>query len=264
MPFVLFMDESGDHNLVSIDRNFPIFCLAGCVFERKYYKETVRPQVDDFKLRFWGRTDVILVSSRIRKHSGDFAFLNDEQKRSDFYDAVNALINNLSFTIIAVVILKQSHLGQYGSQAQNPYSLSLEFIMERYSMLMAAKGPREDGYMMAESRGKLEDGLLKNVYQEMSVKGTRYRNLSNISSFWMEKKEVNIAGLQVADLVAYPIATKIFRPMQENKAFDILVPKIYAAPKRKGGYILGYGLKVFPQPTLEHYVLFGSKKESEP
>jgi hypothetical protein len=60
MPFVLFMDESGDHNLVSIDRNFPIFCLAGCVFERRYYQEIARRQVDEFKLHFWGRTDVIL------------------------------------------------------------------------------------------------------------------------------------------------------------------------------------------------------------
>lgn len=264
MPFVLYMDESGDHNLISIDRKFSIFCLAGCVFEREYYREVVRQKVDEFKRRFWGRTDVILVSSRIRKHTGDFAFLNDAQKRSDFYDAINDLISGLSFTIIAVVILKQSHLSQYGSLAQNPYSLSLEFIMERYSMLMTAKGPQEDGYMMAESRGEIEDSLLKGVYQQLKSKGTRYQKLANITSFWMEKKEANITGLQIADLVVYPIATKIFRPMQENKAFEVLAPKIYAAPKRKGGYILGYGLKVFPQPTLEHYMLFGNKKESEP
>jgi hypothetical protein len=264
MPFVLFMDESGDHNLVGIDRNFPIFCLAGCVFEREYYKEIVRQKVDEFKLRFWGRTDVILVSRKIRKHQENFSFLDDEQKRAEFYEAVNALISSLSFTIITVVILKQSHLDHYGSSALNPYSLSLEFIMERYSMLMTSKGSQEEGYMMAESRGKNEDDLLKEVYQQLRTNGTRYQRLANITSFWMEKKETNIAGLQVADLAAYPIAAKIFRPMQENKAFEVLFPKIYAAPKRKDGSILGYGLKVFPQPTFEHYVLFGNKKESEP
>ena len=131
-------------------------------------------------------------------------------------------------------------------------------------MLMTAKGPHEDGYMLAESRGEVEDDLLKGVYQQLKVNGTRYQRLANITNFWMEKKEVNITGLQIADLAAYPIATKIFRPMRENKAFDVLTPKIYAAPKRKGGDILGYGLKVFPQPTLEHYMLFGNKKENEP
>ena len=29
MDYALFTDETGDHNLHSIDRNFAIFCLAG-------------------------------------------------------------------------------------------------------------------------------------------------------------------------------------------------------------------------------------------
>jgi hypothetical protein len=32
----------------------------------------------------------------------------------------------------------------------------------------------------------------------------------------------------------------------------------------QGGGILGYGLKVFPQPTFDHYLLWRTKTEREP
>lgn len=258
MPYVLFMDESGDHNLESIDKNFPAFCLAGCIFERAYYKEVVRPAVESLKQRFWGRTDIILHSSEIRKHSGAFTFLGIPTKRNEFYAAINELIANLDFTIIAVVILKQAHLDHYGDGARHPYHLSLEFIMERYSMLMNRKEKDAEGYMMAESRGLKEDDLLKRQFSNLKRFGTRYQpNLGNISTFWMEKKTANIAGLQIADLVAYPIAAKVLRPDLEQKAFDVVIEKLDKASANKGGGILGYGLKIFPQPTFEHYNAFG-------
>lgn len=31
--YVMFVDESGDHNLQNIDDNFPLFCLCGCIFK---------------------------------------------------------------------------------------------------------------------------------------------------------------------------------------------------------------------------------------
>ena len=30
--FMVYVDESGDHSLTSIDKNYPIFVLAFCVF----------------------------------------------------------------------------------------------------------------------------------------------------------------------------------------------------------------------------------------
>jgi len=94
MDYVLFMDETGDHNLRSIDHNFPVFCLAGCIFERRYYHQVVRPRVDAFKKRFWGTTDVILHSRDIRKHQGPFAFLGNAEKRGEFYTALNGLMRS--------------------------------------------------------------------------------------------------------------------------------------------------------------------------
>ena len=265
MGYIMFMDESGDHALDSIDRSFPIFCLAGCIFESDYYHHVARPQVDAFKMRFCDSTKVIIHSRDIRKWEGSFSFLHDPQKREGFYQALNALMGQLEYRILAIVIPKTALLCRYGSAARHPYHLSLEFIVERYSMMMRRLGGNATGYILAESRGRVEDRLLDEEYQRLQEHGSAYQtDLSNITGLWMEKKAANIVGLQIADLSAYPIAAKVLRPDKEQKAFDVLEGKIDAAPPSKGGSILGYGLKVFPQPTFEHYLRWGSKTQRGP
>jgi hypothetical protein len=167
--------------------------------------------------------------------------------------------------ILAVVILKWAHRDKYGVAATHPYHLSLAFIMERYSMLMRRRGRQRNGYILAESRGKREDSLLREEYQRLCSSGTFYQNdLGNITGLWMKKKEENIIGLQIADLAAYPIASKVLRPDVEQRAFDVLLNKIDRAPRDRGRSILGYGLKIFPQPTFDHHLLWGIKTEHEP
>jgi hypothetical protein len=39
-------------------------------------------------------------------------------------------------------------------------------------------------------------------------------------------KKSNSSGLQLADLMARPIGLKVLRPMQDNRAFDVLRPKL--------------------------------------
>ena len=65
------------------------------------------------------------------------------------------------------------------------------------------------------------------------------------------KNDENIAGLQIADLVAYPIARKVLDPERQNLSFDVIRAKIRHKPgevKR----LLGYGIKIFPQATFDH------------
>ena len=39
--YIIFADESGDHGLVTVNRHYPIFVLACCVFEKAAYIESV-------------------------------------------------------------------------------------------------------------------------------------------------------------------------------------------------------------------------------
>ncbi|MCK4473365.1 MAG: hypothetical protein KAW49_16405, partial [Anaerolineae bacterium] len=59
---------------------------------------------------------------------------------------LNDLIRGLDFTILAIVILKQDHLNKYGTRARHPYHLSLEFIMERYSMVSVHVEAKKPGF----------------------------------------------------------------------------------------------------------------------
>jgi hypothetical protein len=53
-------------------------------------------------------------------------------------------------------------------------------------------------------------------------------------------KKQNINGLQLADLIAYPIARYCMDKDRANPAFDIIKSKIYARGSKR------YSLKIFP------------------
>jgi hypothetical protein len=111
-------------------------------------------------------------------------------KRIEFYETLNSIIAGIDFIIIAVIILKNEHYKNYGTNARHPYNLSLEFILERYSMIIDNGDSLNSGYITAESRGKQEDQLLIEEYYRLKKIGTRYILLNNLSSFWMEKKKL--------------------------------------------------------------------------
>ena len=43
--FIVYVDESGDHSLTSIDKNYPVFVLAFCIFYIRHYREAIVPKV---------------------------------------------------------------------------------------------------------------------------------------------------------------------------------------------------------------------------
>jgi hypothetical protein len=65
--YIVYVDESGDHGLVSIDEKFPVFVLAFCVFHKKHYSEKVIPAIEQFKFDYFGHDCVVLHEHEIRK-----------------------------------------------------------------------------------------------------------------------------------------------------------------------------------------------------
>ena len=47
--YVVYVDESGDHSLASIDAEYPVFVLALCVFHKRHYSEKIIPAVEKLK-----------------------------------------------------------------------------------------------------------------------------------------------------------------------------------------------------------------------
>lgn len=242
----LFLDETGDHGLSFIDKNFPLFLLAGCLFRDEELKKTEK-EIKDFKKDFFNTTDVILHSRSIRKCEDVFQNLFDLKVKKNFYERLNKIISKANFTIIGSGINKEKHIKKYGKGAKDPYVLSLSFIIERLIFCLDKKGPDTTVDIKIEKRGRAEDQQLLNQYNKILDKGTYYvsserlkHKINNFESFF---KKDNIIGLQMADLCAYPLARNILNPKQPYPPFDIIKAKIYC--DGKGNYD-GYGLKVFP------------------
>jgi len=63
-------------------------------------------------------------------------------------------------------------------------------------------------------------------------KGTGYVSPERIQSYCQniafKSKSDDVNGIQLADLIAYPVARYVLDPKRANPAFDVLEPKIYA------------------------------------
>jgi hypothetical protein len=122
--------------------------------------------------------------------------------RARFFDGLNALMRRLEFQVVACAIRKDRHKEQYGGVAIDPYELSLHVLVERFCF-------ERGGVMVAEERDEHLNRELTRAWERLKDRGTTYvpaeRVRGAISALKLRPKSANIAGLQVADLVASPI-----------------------------------------------------------
>ena len=138
--FIVFADESGDHGLERINADYPIFVLSCCVFSKEEYVGIVCPELQRFKLRWWPHDAVVLHTSQIKRQEPPFTFLKSQEKRTAFMDDLTKAIAACPFTLIAGVIHKQ-RLADHYKYPENPYSLALQFCMERVCGFLAGSRP---------------------------------------------------------------------------------------------------------------------------
>lgn len=82
--------------------------------------------------------------------------------------------------------------------------------------------------------------MLLKYYNGLRVKGTKWitaeRLVDRVKSFTFEDKKQNIIGLQIADLIAYPISRHVLNPERPNPAFDVIAKNIYSYKGAKLGF----------------------------
>ena len=247
--YIIFVDESGDHGLKSIDKSYPIFCLAFCIFKKETYAREVVPLFKEFKFKWFGHDCYVLHESDIVKKRFPFNFLQYDNKRDLFMEELSNLIDKIDMTVVATVIEKELLVQKYETPG-NPYELSLLFCMESaFSFLSNKRNEDKVCHIICESRsprekagkGK-EDSELKSEFRRIS-EGSHYlqndmRSIPSCFDIHFVAKLANSCGLQIADLIARPIGLHVLRPDQYNRAFDIISKKIWKSPS--------YGLKKFP------------------
>ncbi|HSS76490.1 MAG TPA: DUF3800 domain-containing protein, partial [Thermoanaerobaculia bacterium] len=152
--YIVYVDESGDHGLTSIDPQYPVFVLAFCIFNKASYRSSACPALQELKFRYFGHDMVVLHEHEIRKATGPFKFLVDKETRERFMQDLNQLVDSTPITLVASVIHKLRLRDRY-SAPLNPYHIALAFGLERVASFLRSKGQAgRTTHLVFECRGK--------------------------------------------------------------------------------------------------------------
>lgn len=245
--YIVYVDESGDHSMESIDNQYPVFALALCVFHKGHYSDKVVPELEKFKFKHFGHDQIVLHEQEIRKEKGEFRIFPTRKHKEQFMDELTSIIEVSNFILISCVIDKY-RLNDQGGAPSNPYHIALRFCLETLYEFLEEK--HEEGkltHIVVEQRGKREDNELELEFRRI-CDGQNCREQSLPFEVLFADKKVMSSGLQLADLVARPIGLRVLRGDQPNRAFEVLKKKFYCKGGRAkvGKDYENYGLKIHP------------------
>jgi hypothetical protein len=182
--------------------------------------------------------------------------LFDPEKRRQFDDRILRLFRDLEYAVATVVLDKREQLERYLAWQHDPYHYAMQVLLERYVMWLQQENSHGD--VLAESRGGREDARLKASFAYIWEHGTDFISAERMQARLTSKdlkvkpKLCNIAGLQLADLLAYPsrkelIGERAGRPPPND--FGAQIVGILRADKylrSPNGAIQGWGTKWLP------------------
>lgn len=245
--YIVYVDESGDHSLQSIDSQYPVFVLAFCVFHKMHYSDHVVPALEKFKFKHFGHDQIVLHENEIRKEKGVFRIFATKERKGQFMDELTGIIEHSNFILISSVINKVN-LHELNGVQENPYHIALRFCLETlYDFLEEKHEQNRITHIVFEKRGNKEDKDLELEFLRVCAGQNTGGQRLPFEILFSDKKAMS-SGLQLADLVARPIGLHVLRKGQKNRAFDILKRKFYCEGGRLqiGKNYEQWGLKIYP------------------
>jgi hypothetical protein len=255
--FRLFVDEVGHASMKASEHpNERYLSLTGVIMRLQHEQESFGPALDALKNRIFSTREIVLHRTEIVYRRKPFDCLEDETLRSDFDNGVLELIANASYRVVTVVIDKMEHKRRYLVWQAYPYHYCMTALLERYVLWLQSADSRGD--VMAESRGKKDNKKLVESYARLYQRGTDYVSAKmfqqrlTTKELKIREKTANVAGLQLADLIANPCMRSLIceREKEEMTAdFGARVAEIIKKNKyrrRYDGVISGVGTKWLP------------------
>ena len=237
---ILFLDESGDHNLSVIDPSYPMFVLGGVIVDKEYAGGALTEAFNDFKLRMFGRTDIVLHTADIVRTRNGFESLKENKFRAHFYTGLNALMQDLRYSVVACVIHKFTYPRLYEPYQPDLYHLSFDVLVEMFRHDIGDL--RNGGLIVAEKRQPALDQELQRHWLDLQTSGNRYVKgdviRDRIQTLDLRGKKENIAGLQLADLVVSPVGRRAMGKLDKGD-WNIVEQKLR---RNRNGRIEGYGI----------------------
>ena len=258
----VYVDEVGNHDLMHADDpNQRFLSLTGVILESQYTLHVLQPEMNQIKREFFqGDPDepVIFHRKELVNKRPPFHSLRDPQTEQRFNTALLTALARWDYCVVSVVLDKKAHRDQYQVWHYHPYHYCLAVLLERFVLFLHYGGHRGD--VMVESRGGSEDRKLRDSYARLYAHGTdnippvRWQARLTSRELKVKPKKANIAGLQVADLIAHPSRREILiehRLIVDNRhTFGDQICDILRQSKyhRNGhtGRIERYGKKLLP------------------
>ena len=260
--FRIYIDEVGTHAMKHVDNpNHRFLSLTGVILDLDYVMHVFKPEMDEIKKEFFQKDpDVPIIFHRkeLVNKERPFDSLRNPQIEQEFNDRLLSALEEWQYRVVTVVIDKKAHRDQYQVWHHHPYHYCLSVLLERFILFLRRRNHRGD--VMVESRGGREDMKLKESYARLYRRGTDYvgpelwrKHLSS-RQLKVKPKSADIAGLQLADLIAHPSRREILldhslivdkRKIFGDKICEILRREKYLRNEQTGR-IEGYGKKLLP------------------
>jgi hypothetical protein len=211
----LYIDESGDHVCKRLEEpSHRYLCLLGCWFKGADYR-LFHADLESLKQRHLPHNPddpLILHRDDLINRRGPFGVLREAGRAAAFDADLLQLVEQAHFRIVAVVIDKLRLTQDYPTPA-HPYHLAMGFMLQRYCGYL--NHISRCGDVMAESRGGVEDRLLKDSYERTYERGAWQRHAEFFQEaltsrqLKVKPKQANVAGLQLADVLGHPIKQSV-------------------------------------------------------
>ena len=261
MKYRIYIDEVGNSDLKSsANEEHRFLCLTGIIFDLNYVRNILQPELEALKIKYFDShpdDPVIFHRKELVHKKFPFNGLKDPAVSTAFDQDFLQLLAKWDYKVIGVVMDKQEHNATYAETWKyDPYHYCQEILLERFKLFLNIKNSIGD--VMIESRGGKEDMRLKKSFRTLMEKGTNYLTAAELNQRITSKelkvkaKSANIAGLQLADLIAHPVRRYVFKnilKMDDGKTtFSDAIIDILAAGKffKYKGRIMGYGVKKLP------------------
>jgi hypothetical protein len=260
MKYRLYIDEVGNPDLgASADPNHRYLSLTGVILDLAYVDDTVFPALEALKRTFFGShpdDPIVLHRKELVNKKPPFEVLQDPAAEAAFNRELLALFQTWEYTVLTVVIDKLEHQQRYRTWRFDPYHYGLTVMVERYILWLRQRAVQGD--VMSESRGGKEDRRLKDSFERVCQEGSDFvppdQFQAHLTSrqLKVKSKANNIAGLQLADLMAHAsfratLARREGHPLAAN--FGGQIAAILEASKyhrNAAGVIEGWGRKWLP------------------
>jgi hypothetical protein len=255
-----YIDEVGTDDVASVDGdNERYLSLTGIAMKIDEARDNLAPRFAEIKAKVFEHDPdepVIFHRKKIVKRSEGFRCLADDEKRAAFDTAIFEAMQQCEYHVITALIDKRAMLRKLTWVNKEPYHYLMEVLVEKYAKFLRRKD--DIGDIMPEGRKGNKDQRLQQAFLRVKQNGTYYASQALISrripssNLKFRYKKDNVAGLQLADMIAHPshmtVRDKMGHPVTLG-SFCKQVKGVLEDSKYDrawNGSIVGYGMKWLP------------------